>query len=246
MVYSLLEDLIDVQPLPKKQGEYVSGRLAYRKRGKLVPHEIRMRDYFCDNHVYNDVQFRTRFRMSKRLFLKVVETICAYDSYFDKKIDAIGVLSLLSIQKCVAAIRMIGYGTPSDATDEYTKTAKNTAVENMKRFVRVIRIIYEKQYLRQPTQEDLKKQMLINKSKWLTMYVWLNRLYALPIEKLSSSMEWSIFTQRWQYVYYFGSNSRPISLDLACIFYNCGIQQQHQYCTKKSLGKKFLIWGVRR
>ena len=77
---------------------------------------------------------------------------------------------------------MIGYGTPSDATDEYTKIAKNTAVENMKRFVRVIRIIYEKQYLRQPTQEDLKKQMSINKCKWLAMYVWLNRSYALPIE----------------------------------------------------------------
>ena len=86
MAYSLLEDPIDVQPLPKKQGEYVLGRLAYRKRGKLVSHEIRMRDYFCDNHVYNDVQFRTRFRISKRLFLKVVEAICAYDSYFDIKL----------------------------------------------------------------------------------------------------------------------------------------------------------------
>ena len=56
-----------------------------------------------------------------------------------------------SIQECVAAIRMIGNGVPSDATDEYTRTAKSTAMENMKRFVRAIRVIYEKQYLRQPT-----------------------------------------------------------------------------------------------
>ena len=56
MGYSLLEDLLDVQPLPKKRGGFVHGRLAYRKRGRLVHHKIIMRDYFCDNHVYDDVQ----------------------------------------------------------------------------------------------------------------------------------------------------------------------------------------------
>ena len=33
MAYSLLEDLIDMQPLPKIRGGSVPGRLAYRKRG---------------------------------------------------------------------------------------------------------------------------------------------------------------------------------------------------------------------
>ena len=80
MAYSLLEDFIDVQPLHPKRGGSVPGRLAYRKRGRLIHHEIIMRDYFCDNHVYDDDQFRTRFRMSRRLFLKVVEAICAFDS----------------------------------------------------------------------------------------------------------------------------------------------------------------------
>jgi hypothetical protein len=55
MAYNLLEDLIDVQPLPKKRGGFVSRRLAYRKRGRLVHHKIIMRDYFCDNLVYDDV-----------------------------------------------------------------------------------------------------------------------------------------------------------------------------------------------
>ena len=32
MSYSLLKDLLDVPPLPKKQGGSVPGRLAYRKR----------------------------------------------------------------------------------------------------------------------------------------------------------------------------------------------------------------------
>ena len=51
---------------------------------------------------------------------------------------------LSSIQKYIVAIRMIGYGVPSDATDEYTRAAKNTAMEGMKRFVRAIRGVYEK------------------------------------------------------------------------------------------------------
>jgi hypothetical protein len=151
MAYSLLEEMIDVHPLPKKRKGSVPGRLAYRKRGILVYHEIIMRDYFCDNHVYDDVQFRTRFRMSRRLFVKVIEVICAFDSYFVQKADATGTFGLSSIQKCIVAIRIIGYGVPSDATDEYTRAVKSTAMENMKWFVRAIRGVFEKQYLRQPT-----------------------------------------------------------------------------------------------
>ena len=82
--------------------------------------------------------------MSKRLFLKVVEAICASDSYFVQKADATGTLGLSSIQKCVAAIRMIKYDVSSDTTDKYTKATKSIVIESMKRFVRVIRIVYEK------------------------------------------------------------------------------------------------------
>ena len=44
-------------------------------------------------------------------------------------------------------------------------------MKSMKRFVRAIRGVYEKQYLRQPTREDLKKQMSINKVRgWPCMF----------------------------------------------------------------------------
>ena len=82
--------------------------------------------------------------MSKGLFLKVVEAICTYDYYFVQKADATGTLGLLSIQKYVVAIRMIGYCVSSDATYEYIRATKSTAMESMKRFVRAIRIVYEK------------------------------------------------------------------------------------------------------
>ena len=41
-----------------------------------------------------------------------------------KNVDATGTLGLSSIQKYIAAIRMIGYGLPFDATDEYTSGKK--------------------------------------------------------------------------------------------------------------------------
>ena len=155
MTNGLLEDLIDVQSLLKKRRDHVPRQWTYYKRGRVVHHEIIMRNHFCENHVYDDVLFCTRFRMSRRLFLKMVDTICAFDLYFLQNFDATETLGLWSIQKCIAAIRMIGYGVPSDATDEYTRAAKNIAMESMKRFVRAIRGIYEKQYLRHPMREDL-------------------------------------------------------------------------------------------
>ena len=77
-----------------------------------------MRDYFYDNLVYDDVQFCTRFRMSKRLILKKIEAIRTYNFSFVQKVDATGTLDLSNIQKYVVAIRMIEYGVPSDATEE--------------------------------------------------------------------------------------------------------------------------------
>ena len=129
---------------------------------------------------------------------------------------------LSSIQKYIVAIRMIGYGVPSDATDEYTRAAKNTAMEGMKRFVRAIRGVYEKKITTTHTT-IFEKTNVNQQSKRFVRYVWLNKLHALSVEELSSSMEWTIFRQRWQYVNYFGSNSKPNSLDLACNFWNYGI-----------------------
>lgn len=80
----------------------------------------------------------------------------------------------------------------------------------------------------------------------MAKYVWFNRLNQNAIEEVSCSMEWTIFKQRWQYLYYFGSINKPNSLDLPCIFWNYGVQQRHQYFTKKSLVYKFYIWDVWR
>ncbi|RLM74303.1 hypothetical protein C2845_PM15G01620 [Panicum miliaceum] len=50
-------------------------------------------DYFCDNPVYNDVQFRRSYRMRRPLFLKIVQTLSDWSPYFQQRSDATGVIA---------------------------------------------------------------------------------------------------------------------------------------------------------
>ena len=54
-----------------------------RQRNK--GHEQLMRDYFDPVHpIYNDEQFRRRFRMSRRLFRRIQADVCHANPYFRK------------------------------------------------------------------------------------------------------------------------------------------------------------------
>ncbi|KAG2270135.1 hypothetical protein Bca52824_064690 [Brassica carinata] len=76
--------------------------------------------------------------MSRRLFLHIVDAIKQHDNYFNQQRDASGRLGLSTLQNVTAALRILAYGMPADATDEYIKIGKSTAIECMKRFCRAI------------------------------------------------------------------------------------------------------------
>jgi hypothetical protein len=140
------------------------------KRGNIdrereVGHERILKDYFGENPVYPPHIFRRRFRMQRSLFLRIMHEVCAYDSYFVQKRNAAGVLGLSSVQKCTAALRLLAYGTSGDAVDEYCRLSESTAMEAMRRFVLAIRACFESRYLRQPTHEDIVRQMDINEKR---------------------------------------------------------------------------------
>ena len=147
---------------PPRRGGSRRGKRPNIARGRIEGHERLMRDYFVEDPVYDARMFRQRFRMSKRLFLRILESVQNYDSYFVQKPDATGQLGLSGLQKCTATMRILAYGIASDATDEYVRLASSTSMLALKRFVRAIRAIYERTYLRQPTKEDLEKQVAIN------------------------------------------------------------------------------------
>ena len=64
--------------------------------------------------------------MSRELFLRVMNAVEAHDDYFVQKRNAANVLGLSCFQKVTAAFRMLTYGVPADATDEYVRIGEST------------------------------------------------------------------------------------------------------------------------
>ncbi|XP_057779627.1 uncharacterized protein LOC130998214 [Salvia miltiorrhiza] len=114
------------------------------------------RDYFSVEPVYGPQFFRRRFRMSRELFLRIVNAL-EVDHYFQQRPDAIGRLSFSPIQKCTAAVRLLAYGTAADCCDEYLRIGETTALECMKKFCKAFVRIFGGTYLRRPTTADVQR-----------------------------------------------------------------------------------------
>ncbi|XP_055586729.1 uncharacterized protein LOC129739346 [Uranotaenia lowii] len=114
-------------------------------------------DYFSEQPLYSEEQFRRRFRMRRSLFIRIVNDVEAKNEYFTQKPNAAGKLGLTALQKCTAAIRQLAYGMPSDAIDEYVRIAESTARQSMMEFCQTILDLYADQYLRSPNSADMKR-----------------------------------------------------------------------------------------
>jgi hypothetical protein len=88
-------------------------------RGRIKGHARFMKDYFVKNPIYDARMFCQRFRMSKRLFLRILESVQNYDSYFVQKPYATSQLGLIGSQKCTTTLRILVYDIASDAIDQY-------------------------------------------------------------------------------------------------------------------------------
>jgi len=149
----------------KSRGGSKLGRKPNLERGRVVSHIRIFHSYFAMWPIYNDKFFRCRFRMRRKLFLKIMEVIIVHDSYFLQKKDATKLLDLSSIQKCTSTIRMLAYSVETYYTNEYFRSSESSALEHLKRFVKVIQTCLEANYLKQLTLANVKKQMKINKER---------------------------------------------------------------------------------
>ncbi|XP_022020013.1 uncharacterized protein LOC110920085 [Helianthus annuus] len=75
-------------------------------------------DYFAPNPVFPEHFFRRRFRMSIRLFNRIVERLREHNKWFSQRFDAIGRKGFSPQQKRTAAIRQLAYGVAADEIDE--------------------------------------------------------------------------------------------------------------------------------
>ncbi|XP_055527068.1 uncharacterized protein LOC129719699 [Wyeomyia smithii] len=122
-------------------------------------------DYFSGASIYTDAQFRRRFRMSRKLFLKIANDVKNSNQYFIRKPNAAGQLGLNYLQKCTAAVRQLAYGIPADALDEYTRMAESTARKCLKEFCKTVETPYEKEFLRHPNEADIQRLLKENEQR---------------------------------------------------------------------------------
>jgi hypothetical protein len=104
-------------------------------------------DYFHPKTALYRNYFRRRFRMSRKLFGRIIEGVRLHDPYFRCKPDATGKLGFSSYQKCKAAIRMLAYGVAGDLVDEYMRMSKSTCIDAMYNFCRAIIAVLGEMYL---------------------------------------------------------------------------------------------------
>lgn len=134
-------------------------------RDHVGAHQRLVADYFAENPVYPEGMFRSRFRMRRPLFLRIVRSLSQWSSYFTQRFDCAGRVGLSPLQKCTAAIRMLAYGSPGDSLDEYLKIGKSTSVQCLDMFARGVIDVFGEEYLRRPTCEDLERLLQIGESR---------------------------------------------------------------------------------
>jgi hypothetical protein len=100
--------------------------------------------------------------MTKELFMEILHGVREFDPYFKLKHDAVGTAGFSSIHKCTAAMRMLAYGAPADAQDDYLRMSESTAIECMYKFCRAVVGHFGKNYLGGPTEAETTRIMAQN------------------------------------------------------------------------------------
>ena len=91
------------------------------------------RDYFSTTPLYSDVSFERRFRMPRIVFNRLF-TELEGEGLFVRKKDGLKREGIHPLQRMVAAIRMLAYGTAADSLDEYLSMSEDSVLQSFKYF----------------------------------------------------------------------------------------------------------------
>ena len=92
--------------------------------------------------------------MRRNLFLRVFQGVLEVDDYLAQKVDALNKVGLSTLQKTVAAVRIIAYGY---AVDEYVRISESSASDCLNHFCKAVIKCFGVKYLRAPTVADLQR-----------------------------------------------------------------------------------------
>jgi hypothetical protein len=87
--YQQLEDEVrQLDEVPCSRGGSLPGKRGNIKQNREEAHNRLWRNYFAENPLYSEADFRHRFRMCKDLFIRIHDELIQHDSYFVQKPDA--------------------------------------------------------------------------------------------------------------------------------------------------------------
>jgi hypothetical protein len=103
--------------------------------------------------------------MHRPLFLRIVNAVEQHDDYFQLKRNASHQKGLSCLQKATAVFRMLTYGVPADATDEYVRIGESTTLKSLRRFVKAVIDVFEDEYLRTPNDTDTARLLALGEER---------------------------------------------------------------------------------
>nr|GEY12072.1 hypothetical protein [Tanacetum cinerariifolium] len=121
--------------------------------------------YFSEHPQYDEATFRERFRMSRRLFTKIVREVTDASHCFQQRDDFARHRVISTLMKYTFAIRQLAYGCVPDSLDEYLQMGATTTRKYLKNFCKVIMNLYGEEFLRKPTYTDMKKLYAYHEEK---------------------------------------------------------------------------------
>ncbi|KAE8887969.1 hypothetical protein PF003_g27982 [Phytophthora fragariae] len=129
-------------PIKRKRGGSEPGKAANLDRAFQAAHLRLWKDYFCENPTYPEKLFRRRNRMSRALFERLMGAVVEHDADFEH-----------------AAVRMLVCGCAAGSLDDVVKGAESTLLAYTKKFYRAVVEVFEEEYLREPTCDDIERQL---------------------------------------------------------------------------------------
>ena len=103
--------------------------------------------------------------MHHHVFERLVDVVQQVDPYFIQRSNCAGEIGLSALQKVVAAVRVLAYGIPADAVDEYVRIGESTAHEALKHFCTAIQTAFGPYYLHAPNAEDIARLLQVGESR---------------------------------------------------------------------------------
>lgn len=152
------QDVADTASHPRKTRKVIN-------RNREVAQLTLMKNYFTEDCIFDERAFKRRYRMSKAMFLRIVDDLQNATPYFTQKWDARGRKGFSPLQKCTSAIRQLAYATPPDGLDDYLQMSERSSREILQHFCKWVIKIYGKEYLRRPTLFDVQQLYARHESK---------------------------------------------------------------------------------